>query len=218
MSLVTVYVVVHGPIYERYADALLPQLHDLFMPSVEPQIVVLPGNGGWPHGSASRYQVALDHADELEGDWIFQIDADMAVLQPVDPCILANGLIVTTHPGYPPDTPEQDCPYERNPLSRGCVPVGMGRRYHPGAFVGGRRAEFLAMCETTMRWYDEDRSDGFVPIWYEESYLNRYLLDHEPALVLDRRFCWWQFWQERDGAILMHLDKTTEEVTERARG
>jgi hypothetical protein len=217
VSLVSVYVVVRGPVYERYAATLVPQLEDLFLPG-ETEVVVLAGAPGWPNGSASRYQVALENIDRLSGDWIFQIDADMVCLAPVGREILAAGLTVTTHPGYPPGTPEEECPYERRPESRACVREGEGRQYHPGAFVGGPRDEFLEMAQTLMGWYADDASRGLRAVWYDESYLNRYLLDRPPALVLDKRYCWWQFWPERDGAILMHLDKTPDEVKERDRG
>jgi len=38
-----------------------------------------------------------------------------------------------------------------------------------------------------MGWYADDQEHGIAAAWYEESYLNRYLLDVPPALVLDRR-------------------------------
>lgn len=213
----TVYVVVHGDLYQRYADVLIPQLQERFMPG-DSEVLVLPGNGGWPNGSASRYQVALDYQHRLRGDWIFQMDADMQLLKPIGEEICGGGLTVTTHPGFPdaPDANPDHYPYCRNPDSHAYVPDGHGERYYPGAFVGGRRDAFLEMCETTMGWYHHDQANGFIPEWYEESYLNRYLLDHPPAVELDERYCWWGIDGAHDSpAILVHLNKTAEEFAER---
>ena len=217
--LVTLYCVVHGPVYERYASVLIPQAQELFLPG-QAQIVVLPGNGGWPHGSASRYQVCLDHQDQLEGEWLFQIDADMLIEQTIGEEILADGLTVTIHPGYPEARFPESFPYDRNPRSHAYVPFEHGTQYHPGAFVGGRRDAFLAMCATTMGWYEKDRVSGYVPQWYEESYLNRYLIDNPPALILPREYCWWaDQWGPRQGlAKIVHLDKTAEEFELREAG
>lgn len=213
---VTLYCVVHGPIYERYAAELIPQAQELFLPE-RAEVVVLPGNGGWPHGSASRYQVCLDHADELVGKWLFQIDADMLIEGYVGDEILADGLTVVEHPGFPAGTPVEGCPYDRNPHSHAYVPHENGRQYHPGAFVGGTRDEFLTMCDQTMFWYGKDLENGHCPEWYEEAYLNRYLVDNPPALVLDRSYCWWDMqWGPRQGlAKIVHRDKTPDEFAER---
>ncbi len=216
MADVSLYCVVHGPIYEAYADVLIPQARELFLPH-RAEVVVLPGNGGWPHGSASRYQVCLDHQDELAGDWLFQIDADMLIEGVIGDEILTDGLTVTMHPGYPAGSDVATCPYDRNPDSHAYVPVGQGTQYYPGAFVGGTRDAFLEMCETTMWWYDQDRANGTLAVWYEESYLNRYLIDNPPALVLPREYCWWaDQWGPRHGlAKIVHLDKTSEEFEAR---
>ncbi len=58
---------------------------------------------------------------------------------------------------------------------------------------------------------------GVHPQWYDESYLNKYLILHPPALVLNRRYCWWEHWGESDEAIIVHLDKTTSEFEQTRR-
>lgn len=216
VPLVTLYLIVHGPIYERYAQVLLEDIDRNWFPNDRTEVVVLPGNGGWPHGSASRYQVALDNEDRLRGEWIFQIDADMRIYGHVGREILSGstiGLTVTTHPGFPPDADPNTAPFERRPESRAYVPLGSGGTYHPGAFVGGTREAFLRMCETTMAWYADDLERGIEAAWYEESYLNKYLIGTPPALVLDGRYCGWG--ADAPGAIITHLNKTTEEFQNR---
>lgn len=223
-QMVTLYCVVHGAAYERYAAQLLEDVRRHFRPAENVEWVVLPGkpepNGdGWPSVSATRYRVALEHWPLLRGDHIFQIDADMRIVGDVGSEILADGITVTVHPGLYPGVPRENWPYERRPESTAYVPAGQGVSYHPGAFVGGRRAEFLALAHYVAKAVDDDIARGVHAIWYEESHLNRYLLDHPPALVLDKRYCWWdQQWGPNpagQGAKVVHLDKTHEEFQAR---
>lgn len=219
----TLYVVVHGPVFERYARQLLEDARRWFLPG-EAELVVLPGrpspdgrrpSGLFSHVSATRYNVAVEHADRLRGEWLFQIDADMRILKPVGREILADGLTVTVHPGFPAGDPDQ-YPYERNPASAAYVPYGSGATYHPGCFVGGERRAFFELAGEIAARVDDDLSRGEQAVWYEESHLNRYLIDRPPALVLDRRYCWWdQQWGDSSEAIIMHLDKTGEEFDQR---
>lgn len=216
--LVTLYCVVAGEIYERYADDFLADACEFFLPE-DTELVVLPGkvaDGGadWSYTSATRYRVMLEHPPEIRGDWIFQADVDMRIVKPVGRDILADGIVVTTHPGFPPGDPNQ-YPYERRIKSAAYVPMGSGTTYHPGAFVGGRRKEFLAMARYIADAVDRDVADGTRALWYEESYLNRYLIDFPPALVLDERYCGWQNNTVTADTIIVHLNKSAEEFEAR---
>lgn len=208
---------VRGPIFERYWDGLLPGASKFFRPAEEVQIVKLPCNTGWPWASTSRYQVILNHLPEIHGDYIFHIDADMQIEAPVGPEILADGMTVTTHPGFPPGSLRSDLPYETNPESRAYVAPHEGERYYPGAFEGGTRPAFLRWCYWMTAASAEDHLRGIEPVWNDESYLNRYLIDHPPALVLDERYCYWDSWGPSDRRIIVHLDKTKEEFAERGK-
>lgn len=211
---VSLVCVVGGPIYERYFTQFLNDASELFLPGLT-QIVKLPARGGWPYASASRYGVILEHWHEIHGSHIFAADCDMRIMRHVGEEILTDGLTVTTHPGYPPGTPPDSCPYERNPDSRAYVPLGQGERYYPGAFVGGDRASFRRLAEWIDTRVELDHDEGVPAVWYEESYLNRYLVDRPPELVLDKRYCWWEHWGITDEAIIVHLDKTAEEFAAR---
>jgi hypothetical protein len=225
--MVTLYCVVHGAVYERYAARLRADALRFFLPG-ESEFVLLPGrpaarSDGWSHVSATRYRVLLDHLPLIHGDWIFQIDADSRIVNPVGREILADGVTVTTHPGHPPGRIELErdgWPYERRGGSRAYVPYGHGTQYHPGAFTGGSREAFLEMAAGIAEAVEDDLSRDVRAVWYEESHLNRWLLDHPPALVLDRRYCWWdQQWGDDPaalGAKIVHLDKTVEEFALRS--
>lgn len=215
-ELVTLYCCVRGPVYERYWDRLQADAREHFGPSALVEVVKLPARAGaWPRGSACRYGVALEHLHLLRGEHIFQIDADMRILRPVGQEILCDGVTVTTHPGFP--EPGSGA-WERNEASTAFVGQEQSARayYHPGAFVGGERDAFLALATEVNGRVEADLADGVLAVWYEESHLNRYLLDRPPGLVLDRRYCWWEHWGDPQGeAVIMHLDKTQAEFAER---
>ena len=237
--MVTLYCIVEGPIYERYWQMLERDAQTYFFPG-EAQLVRLPGiprgperdtPPQWSHISATRYEVALANLDKLGGDYIFQIDADMRIVAPVGSEILCDGITTSIHPGVPPEQDKHDWPYERRPESRAYVPYGgEGPQYHPGCFIGGRRAEFLALAEIIRDGVRLDLDQNYYPAWYEESHLNKYFIDHPADLVLPKQYCWWAHYSRvpegadpdlqaeifrADGAIVAHLDKTGEEFRDR---
>lgn len=215
VPLVTLYCCVGGPIYERYWANLATDAFLHFWPSADVSIVKLPARQGpWPRGSACRYGVGLENLDKLAGDFIFQIDADMRIEQTVGPEILADGITVTTHPGF---LELGQGAWERREDSTACITEeeSAGRRYHPGCFVGGERRAFLDLATTVSERVETDLAAGVNAVWYEESHLNRYLIDHPPALVLDQRYCYWDYWGPSPDRVIVHLDKTAEEFAER---
>lgn len=208
-------IVVHGDIYRRYADQLIKDAREHFLPG-ESEIVVLPGEPGWPHASGCRYKVILEHLPWIDGEHIFLIDADSRIEQPIGHEILADGIVVAAHPGFPVGTPPDKCPFERNPESRAYVPLGQGGQYHPGAFVGGERRAFLLLAKALALMIASDEARGVQAVWYDEAYLNRYLIDNPPALVLDHRYCYWDHWGPHPtDRRIVHLDKTPEEFAAR---
>jgi hypothetical protein len=215
---VTLYTIAHGAAYDIYANNVLADAGTFFFGG-DCELLKLPGYPGpkgdnWPYVSARRYKVLLDHLSYAHGDYIFQIDADTRIVGPIGEEILSDGITVTTHPGFPPSSPVDLHPYERRPQSTAYVPIGQGRQYHPGAFVGGSRAAFLALANYVAASVEHDIARGVHAVWYEESHLNRYLLDHPPALVLPREYCWWdRQWGDDPkamGAKIVHLDKPQE--------
>lgn len=209
---VSLVCVVHGPIYERYAADFLADAQRNFLPG-KAEIKQLPGRAGWPYGSASRWGVLLEHFERLRGEHIFLIDADMRMPGVLGEEILADGITVTTHPGVAPDSDPKGWPYERNPASRAYVPYGgEGKQYHPGCFTGGTREAIFELATAINDAVEDDFARGVPAVWYEESHLNRWYIDHPPALVLDHRYCGWGL---NSGALLEHLNKTEEEFNNR---
>ncbi len=212
---VSLVVVVYGTIYQRYAAAMLRSAAVHFDPSPLVELVTLEGEPGWPNSSSCRYRRILESADKIAGDFIFLIDADMVFEARVGEEILADGLTVTTHPGFP-DEGQADAPWNQDVDERSAawtpdVPRA-GVRYHPGAFVGGRRDAFLELATVIEQGMSVDAAAGIWPRWYDEAYLNRYLAEKPAALVLNGSYCAWDYLGDTVPRRIVHLDKTADEV------
>ncbi len=211
---VSLVVVVYGAIYERYAEAMLRSASVFFDPSPLVELVTIVGEPGWPNGSGCRYRRIVEEQEKIAGDYIFLIDADMVFEQRVGEEILSEGLTVTVHPGFPDDG-QKDAPWNQDVDERSAswtpdVPRS-GVRYHPGAFVGGRRKEFLELAATIEQGMAADGANGIFPRWYDEAYLNRHLAANPAALVLDGSYCAWDYLGDTVPRRIVHLDKTGEE-------
>lgn len=193
MPSVCLITVVSGPsFYRRMARKFFATAADHFHPTKDVAFRILNGREGlWPTGTMYRHHSVLEAAEshELDGyDHLFLADADMRCVGPIGPEILGGGITATQHPGYV-GLPVDLLPYERRPGSECYVPLSHGVRYYAGGFIGGQRDAYLRMAEGVAGMIDRDVARGVVPQWHDESAVNRYLAGHEPAVVLDPRFC-----------------------------
>ena len=209
-----------GALYERYARRMFASASDHFHPT-EDVIAFRRLNGrdgAWPAGTLYRYHALLEHADELDFDYLFMIDADMRFDGPVRGEILADGITATQHPGYV-GMPREALPFERRTDSAACVPADVGDRYYAGGFIGGKRDAFLRLARTVALSIDSDDSSGAVACWHDESHLNRYLARNPPATVLSPAYCHPDddsfyisaLWPEPYERLITALDKAADE-------
>ena len=149
----------------------------------------------WPLPTLMRYHLFLQQEEKLkEYDYIFYCDADMLFVNYVGDEILGNGLTAAQHPGYavrkeywPPYEPnEKSASYIKRPgrvINDGGKPRFMPL-YFAGGFFGGRTKEFLDACRGIRDLVDKDFAMDYIPIWNDESALNKYLESHPPDVVL----------------------------------
>jgi Glycosyltransferase family 6 len=215
MAKASLVCVVVGEVYERYFEQLAADWFGIYgnERGGEWELVKLPGVAGWPSASDQRCRVILQHADELAGDYLYWIDADCRLLAPLTEEVFADGIVVTEHPGFPRGT---EGPFEDDPMSLAYVAPEWRGQYFPGAFVGGRRDHFLLMARNIADWIDADKWRDIDAVWYDESYLNRYLsleIVPSPKILEGRRYCYWQHWgwPAPAGTVIAHLDKTDAE-------
>lgn len=195
-----------GDIFERYADAMLATAETYFFPGHN-QLLRLQGATAWPLSVRDRHTHILKQRSRIRGQFVFFIDADMLFEGTVADDIVADGVTATLHP-VQNDEPPAKMTFERNPDSAAYVPEHEGSRYYVGGILGAPRDIFLDLSRQIDRMCTTD--GDYTPVWQDESYLNRILIDQPPALELDNRYCAW-FNHSVPDARIRALNKTPEE-------
>ena len=106
------------------------------------------------------------------------------------------------HPGYLNTTgafeiDRQDSCYVAPPLRK---------HYYQGCFWGGKAAQFRALIQKLAKMVDDDLSLGNIPIWHDESYLNKYL-STQRCTALSPRFAWPEGQVPSEPPYILHLEK-----------
>lgn len=145
---------------------------------------------GWPYDSMMRFEIYYKHKDILSKmDYLFCIDADSLFADKINDEILSK-LVATQHPNYV----DQRGTYETNPISKACIKDNEGDMYFVGAFWGGESKEYLEACRIISENIKIDLKNNHMPLWHDESHLNRYFVDHKPTKILSPSYCYHQNW------------------------
>ena len=194
-----------GDIYARYLQAMFATAEHHFFPG-RAQLLELDTTPGWPLACRDRHTHILKARKLIRGRFVMLLDADLLFEGPVDDEIVADGITACLHPVL---RDPREFTYERDERSPAYIPEGEGERYYVGGIIGGTRAEFLDLSRQVDRMC---KADGdWTPIWQDESYVNRILLDQPPALELDERYCAW-FNHDVPDARIRALNKTDAEM------
>lgn len=162
---------------------------------------------GWPYDTMMRFETYLKNKDVFEHyDYVYACDADMIFADIVGDEIFAD-LVGTLQPNYLFDPK----PYETNPLSTACINRGEGKHYFAGAFYGGKRENVLKLLETTSTNIAIDLARGVIASVHDESHLNRYFINNQPALVLNPSYCHFESWDSPYPKKLVAFDKLDHE-------
>jgi len=178
----------------------------------EKDVVVIPQKRlGWPYDTMMRFEVYFKNKNLLqEMDYLFASDADMLFVAPIGEEILGP-LVGTVHPGYV----GRRGTYEVNPYSKAFVRADEGQIYFAGGFYGGDREHFFTLIDHNQKMIQEDLSKGIIPLWHDESHLNRYFLDHQPSIVLSPSYCYPESLNLPYPKKLLALDKNHAELRKR---
>lgn len=169
-------------------------------------------NLGWPGNTMKRFEMFLSIRDQLENkvDYLYFFNANMEFLVPVGEDILPsgmdNGMVGALHAWYF-DQHRWNCSYERRRKFTAYIPYWQGKHYFQGSLLGGTTTSFLRMCEICNQWIDKDLSNDIIPIWHDESIINKYYLLYPPK-VLD---CRYNYCEKRNLPIekkILYKDKT----------
>ncbi len=146
---------------------------------------------GWPYDTLKRFHIYDTHATLFENfDYIFSIDANMVFVAPVGEEILSD-LVATQHPAFL----KKRGAYENKKTSSAYVGPQEGVYYFTGRFYGGTKLEFFQLLKTVKNHVDIDLAKNYIARWHDESYLNRYFIDHPPTRILNPSYCYPEDWQ-----------------------
>ncbi len=145
---------------------------------------------GWPQDTMMRCWIYVKNKELYNDlDYIFACDADMRFADIVGDEILGSR-VGTQHPGYV----GRRGTYETNPSSRAYIAPHEGKFYFAGGFYGGSASEFITLNETLYERITIDLNNGIMPVWHDESHLNRYFIDFEPTVILSPSYCYPEDW------------------------
>lgn len=177
-----------------FTDGVVPEDKD---------IVVIPTSHlGWPGASLKRFHIYDKHKKIFsEMDYLYAMDADMRFVEPVREEVLGKRVAVSRDIG-------KEKPYEKSKKSTAYVNRRKAKHYFAGAFYGGEREEFLKMVRRLKKRVEKDLQRKYIAKWHDESYLNRYLYDHPPKVLLNTSYCYLEKVCPNYPPKIIALDKT----------
>ena len=132
-------------------------------------------------------------------------------------CVLVNiissdifneGTFFVKHPGFQ-NKNREDFSYEKNKESSAYVSSHEGSSYFYDYFMGGKTQEFVGACKRINNYAKQDQIKDVTATWYDESYLNRYLINNTDFKVLGYEHCWADLFKKpKDTGDLKVLVKT----------
>lgn len=142
---------------------------------------------GWPYDTMLRFKMFLKQKEELKNfDYIFFFNANMEFIADVNEEILPNknndGLVMGLHPGFY-NKPKEEFTYDRNPNSQTYIPIEQGKYYVQGCLNGGTNDAYLKLCTFCNEMIEKDMRNNILPLWHDESALNKYILDKNPLIM-----------------------------------
>lgn len=155
---------------------------------------------GWERLAQRRMPLLADTIRDpisREVDYIFCADIDQEFVAPVGEEILGD-LVATLHPELY-GMPRNAFPYEAEEASSACVEDDEGDYYYTSELYGGLVSEMYRLARACSLLILQDQANGVTARGLEESYLNRYLIDHRPTCVLSPEYSWW------DSALAAHV-------------
>ena len=170
---------------------------------------------GWPEATLNRYEIFRDSWEQIRGDVVVHLDADMDVVARVSiesPEAWPNGVAFVRHPGFSrrglpagvggyltnPSMGFGDArlylrygalgTWETSKASAAYVPRRKRKVYVCGGTWMGLRDSLGAMIGELAQRTASDRDRGVVAVWHDESHLNWYAAHHRHA-TLSSEYC-----------------------------
>lgn len=188
--------------YDRFIEGLIASADKYFMTNgynvtyfifsdskakvkSERQIINIPiTHKPFPFASMDRFAHFSNNADKFYNqDYLYYVDVDCLFASNISDEIIGD-LVGVQHCGFV----DKKGPYEPNEKSNFYVPPTSSKKYKNyfgGGFSGGRKDKYLALSNWCKETIDKDLAKGIMPIWHDETAINRYFLDNEPTVILN---------------------------------
>uniref|UniRef100_A0A8C9XQL7 Globoside alpha-1,3-N-acetylgalactosaminyltransferase 1 n=1 Tax=Sander lucioperca TaxID=283035 RepID=A0A8C9XQL7_SANLU len=183
-QMVTYYILTDNP------RSLDPPI--LLGPKRQLRVVPVAELPGWDRLARRRMAMLADAIRNPIGrevEYLFCADIDQEFVAPVGEEILGD-LVATLHPELY-GMPRNAFPYEVEEVSSACVEEDEGDYYYTSELYGGLVSEMYRLARACSLLILQDQANGVMARGFEESYLNRYLIDHRPTCVLSPEYSWW---------------------------
>ncbi len=153
---------------------------------------------GWPDETLLRFHTFLSIEERLiKYEYLFFMNANALIVNRIDAeefLPVEPGILVVQHPGFY-NKSNREFTYERNAESNAYIPEGEGEVYVCGGINGGKTKDCLDMFHCLKEWIDHDREKGIIPIWHDESMLNKYVYLFRNYRLLTCSFCYPEGWK-----------------------
>ena len=129
----------------------------------------------WPFPTLERFDTFLRFSEAFSSvEYLVFCNANLLILGEISFFEVFGNckLFGTIHPGYF-EEPPSSFPVEKNENSLAFTNCS-GDFYICGGFNGGRKSEFLDLCEVLNERIVTDLSNGIIARWHDESHLNRF--------------------------------------------
>jgi hypothetical protein len=143
---------------------------------------------GWPGNVLFRYHFFKNVEEKLQGmDFLLFFNGNYLFVKPISLKELLpdkNGdywVTLVWHTNMEKEITQYT--YERNPESKAFIPYGEGKYYFQSGFYGSDKEHFFDLINTCDQWTKEDMEKNIIPVWHDESYFNRYMLDKNPKIL-----------------------------------
>jgi glycosyltransferase involved in cell wall biosynthesis len=134
----------------------------------------------FPFASMDRFRHFTNYKRLLNNnDYLYYIDVDSVFVNHVGPEVLGT-LVGVRHCGYY----NGGGSFETNEKSVFYLPRSQYKYYFGGGFSGGKAADYLTMSQWCADKIEEDLSNNIMPVWHDETALNRYFATTPPDKVL----------------------------------
>jgi histo-blood group ABO system transferase len=121
-----------------------------------------------------------------EYDYVFLSDADTNINKDFNDSDFIGELVAVRHFADKFGMSEVKT-YERNPMSAAYIPydTDLEQIYYCACFLGGLSETLISFINEIIKMEKNDLEKGIVPIWHDESYVNKFFHHNPPSFLME---------------------------------